>query len=159
MTNLINKLYDIIVMHDKLMISSIKFELHGLKRFNRFEQIENLKRINKIKCYLMEHENMEFNPKMQNLNIIIDSPLKIIDLIINSRKELLTICEEEYSKSNGTLISDYLCEMIKDFDKEVEIFSRLENKIKTFKNTDLQWNLLYKEDHKLHEYIKEKEDK
>lgn len=155
--NLINELEDTIEAHESFMMFAHSIGLQGLKRFNRYEAVENLKRVHELKNYMTEFNMGTYTRNRGNAVKSVSSYHELIDALINNRRNLIRMIEEEYAASTDLSYCDYLTDYNEDFVKELEVLSRLKQRLSYISNEDMKKLYLFDWDHDMHEYVKKKE--
>lgn len=158
-SDIINLIEDTIEMHKAYMINSQKWGLQGLKRFNRYESVENLKRANKLKNYITEFEIEEYSRSAKMPIKQVNSYNDMIDNIIDNRKKVINEIEHAYKESSDISFCEMLTEINNDFKKELETFRRIKRVLSYYADDSVKKKALFEWDYKMHEHIKSKEDK
>lgn len=154
---IINDLTIAIMMHEKLMVEFQKIEMQGMKRFNRYESVEMLKRLNKVKNYAVE-----FNHPINEAPVSYQLPTgqsvtTLIKLVADSRSSMHADVMAAMGNCKEMAFYNILKEMAEDLEKEFEVFNRILNAIKPLTSNDTKWLVLREFDSNMHEYIKNKE--
>ena len=158
MNEVLNKLTELVMAHNDLMIFAHKNGLQGIKRFNRLEMIENMKRVQEIENYYIEYK-MELPKITYNYSTIVpNDAIDLLKKIRDSRKSMITILETAYNSTNDLSCKAMLSDYESDFRKEWQIYNREIEKVEKFTDVGLKWEEIYKFDACQHEYIKHKED-
>lgn len=157
MNELIKKLIEISMIHNDLMIYAHQNGLQGVKRFNRYESIENMKRVQELENYMVEYKEELAPITYQYTKKTPTDVINLLVLIRDSRKSMITALESVYKSTADLSCKSLLCEYEEDFRKEWQVYNREIEKLDKLKDIDMKWEELYRFDKCQHKYMKEKE--